>query len=569
MTRSLFPVMRLFLPLLLAAGAGACADRGLSEEAPISSKGPRLDVRSPARGSILQSGNSVEIKGTVSDDTGIAKLTVNGNIIKPSDDGSFTAVTAASPGITLLHTVATDKDGNQQSDTRAVLSGNLVPVETAVKDALVVNLDRNAWRIAGELAGRGLAKLDVEAMLKDLNPLVNLPVPCLGARVDIEHVRKGAVKIQLTPVVGGLEVYAEVDDIDVGLKVDYDVGCNKGTAYPQVTAKNFSISGTFAVSVDSAGALQIDTSDTLAGFEDFKLNSAILPSEVTNLIEEPIGATMATLVAEVVKNEVPKLLGGLLTGKDQVMDIEAETVTLAMKPTAVWFDQNGGRISLDTKVVVHGAPGTVYPASPSPKPTFPNDAGKSIQAGISDDVMNQVLASLWGAGIFDLPFEVDKAGSYAGLGVLFDRVEVAPRLPPVVTALPNGGGLKIALGDVEANFIKAQPGQPVKTVTRLSVSVETTVTASVKDNHVTLVAAEPVVWLDVLTDGVTGANPFNQESVKQLGSFAAKNLVDFVTQMVGEVPIPAVEGMTIVDASATTGESAGGYLLVTGNVDAR
>jgi hypothetical protein len=557
----------LFLPLLVAAGA--CADRGLAEEAPRDAVAPRIDVRAPARGSILQSGSSVEVRGTVSDDTGVAKLTINGNIVQVNGDGTFVAVTAAQPGITLLHTVVTDLDGNQQSDTRAVLGGTLVPVETPVKDAVVVNLDKNAWHIAGELAGRALGNLDLEPVFKDMNPIVDLPVPCLGARVDVERVRKGAVKITLVPVDGGLDVYAEVGSIDVGLKVAYDVGCEKGVAYPSVTATKFALAGRFGMATDAEGQLALDTSETEAWFEGFRLNSTLLPGEVTDLVEEPIGAVLAHLVSEEVQKQVPQLLGGLLTGKDHVLDIEAQTVTIAVKPTSVYFDAAGGRIALDTKVVVHGAPGSVYPASAAPRPTVAHVSGKSIQVGGADDAMNQVLASLWGAGIFNLTFSVDQAGSYAGLGVLFDRVEVAPRLPPVVTALPSGGGLRVALGDVEAHFIKARPGEPVKTVTRLSVSVETTVTATVRENRVTLVAAEPVVWLDVLADGVTGANPFNQESVRQLGSFAAKNLVDFVVQMAGEVPIPAVEGMTIIDAHATTGEAAGGYMVVTGNVAVR
>jgi hypothetical protein len=139
----------------------------------------------------------------------------------------------------------------------------------------------------------------------------------------------------------------------------------------------------------------------------------------------------------------------------------------------------------------------------------------------------------------------------------------------VVSALPNGAGLEIAAGDVECHFIRVEPGQPVRTVTRLSLSVRATVSASVRDNRISLVAGEPVVHLDVLSDGVSGSNPLNQESVRQLGSFAAKNLMGFVSDAAAKVPIPAVEGMTIVDALVTTGEQAGGYLVVTGNVAVR
>jgi hypothetical protein len=259
----------------------------------------------------------------------------------------------------------------------------------------------------------------------------------------------------------------------------------------------------------------------------------------------------------------------MLGGKDRVFEIEAATVTIGMRPTTMEFTPAGSKIVIDTRVFVHGAPGSVFVSSPKPRPSFLGMPQKAIHIGIADDAINQVLSSVWGAGILDQTFVVDDPTSYGAVGVLFDRVEIALRLPPTVTAMPGGAGLQIAIGDVECHFIKARPGEPVKTVTRLSMSADTTVTATVRDNKVSLVASEPTVWLDVLADGVSGSNPLNQEAVRTLGSFAAKNLVGLVTEMVSELPIPAVEGMTIIDAQATTGETAGGYLMVSGNVAVR
>jgi hypothetical protein len=402
-----------------------------------------------------------------------------------------------------------------------------------------------------------------------LNPLVNIPVPCLGARVDVTRVNKGAVRASLVPVEGGLEIDADIADIDVGVKIAYDVGCDPGVAEPSVTASGFRIFGVLRLSVDADGRVAVDARETQALFEGFRINSSLLPAAVTDLVQGPIGAALATVVADQVAQQLPSLIGEMLGGKDRVFEIEAETVTIGVRPTTMVFDATGSKIVADTRVFVHGAPGSVFVSSPKPRPTFAATAGQSIHIGIADDAINQILSSLWGAGILDQTFVVDAASSYAGVGVLFDRVEIALRLPPVVTAMPDGAGLEVAIGDVECHFIKARPGEPVKTVTRLSMAAKTTVTATVKDSKVALVSGEPTVWLDVLSDGVSGSNPLNQESVRTLGSFAAKNLVGFVTDMVGELPIPAVEGMTIVDARATTGERDGGYLVVSGNVAVR
>jgi hypothetical protein len=344
------------------------------------------------------------------------------------------------------------------------------------------------------------------------------------------------------------------------------VGCDPGTAEPSAAASKFRIAGVLKLSVDGDGLVVVDASQTTAWFEGFRLDTTFLPTAVTDFVQGPIGAALATVVADQVGKQLPVLLGDLLGGKDRVFDISAETVTIGMRPTTMEFSATGSKIVIDTRVFVHGAPGSVFLSSPKPRPSFLGMPQKSIHIGIADDAMNQILSSVWGAGVLDQTFVVTDASSYGSVGVLFDRVELALRLPPTVTAMPGGAGLQVALGDVECHFIKARPGEPVKTVTRLSMSAETTLTATVKDNKVSLVATEPTVWLDVLTDGVSGSNPLNQEAVRTLGSFAAKNLIGLVTDMVSELPIPAVEGMTIVDAQATTGESAGGYLMVSGNV---
>src|SRR5205823_2850379 len=143
------------------------------------------------------------------------------------------------------------------------------------------------------------------------------------------------------------------------------------------------------------------------------------------------------------------------------------------------------------------------------------------------------------------------------LGVLFDRVGLSMRLPPVVSALP--GGVQIAAGDVECAFYKK--GQ---VVTRLSMSAQTTLAAAIVGNKLSLTASDPVVWLDVLSDGVSGTNPLDYAIVRQLGSFAARNLVGFVTSLVGKLPIPSVDGIAIANAQVTTG--GGGYLLVSGDL---
>jgi hypothetical protein len=331
-------------------------------------------------------------------------------------------------------------------------------------------------------------------------------------------------------------------------------------------ADGFHLRGALKIDLGADGEVTVDASETDAGFDGFNLDASLLPSSVVDFVETPIGDTLAAVVAMQVRDQLPPLVKQVLGGKDQVYDIEEYHLDVAFKPTRLHFDTGGVTVAVDSRMLLEGSPGALYLSNPATRPTFATATGKSIRLALADDTLNQMLSSLWSAGIFDRQFVVDMAGSYGDLGVLFDRVEISMRLPPVVTALPNGGGMRIAVGDVECNFVKTPQGEPERTVTRLSMSAETTLTIGVKDNKLTLNPSEPKVWLDILSDGVSGANPFDNASMQELGSFVAKNLVGYVGQKVSNVPIPVVDGMTIVDASVSTGEASGGYVIVSGSV---
>src|SRR5262249_5531769 len=234
-----------------------------------------------------------------------------------------------------------------------------------------------------------------------------------------------------------------------------------------------------------------------------------------------------------------------------------QELSITLRPTALAVDAGGLTVTLDSRIFVPGDTGIVFLESAEHKPSLDGLAGKAIRMGLADNGINQVLASLWGVGLLDQSFPVTDAGNYAGIGVLFDRVGLSMRLPPVVSALP--GGVQIAAGDVECAFYKN--GQ---VVTRLSMSAQTTLSAAIVGNKLTLTATDPVVWLDVLSDGVSRTNPLDTSVVRQLGSFAASNMVGFVTSLVSKLPIPNVEGIAIANAQVTTG--GGGYLLVSGDL---
>src|SRR6185503_12053454 len=147
---------------------------------------------------------------------GIARLTVNGRPVAVDADGSFRALVDPIPGITLIHTEVFDGEGNSRSETRAVLG------DTMLRDAVVVRLDREALRVLGDLATRTIAGTDFYALVAKENPLLNVAAPCFAARVEARRLSIGKVSVALTPVAGGLELHASIEDIQAGFHVVYD-----------------------------------------------------------------------------------------------------------------------------------------------------------------------------------------------------------------------------------------------------------------------------------------------------------------------------------------------------------
>jgi hypothetical protein len=548
--------MRLLLATLLVTG---CADRGLTDKdtTPRDAVAPTLDVTAPGRGTILTGAMSVEVRGRVHDEaSGVARVLVNDHDAPVDAQGNFKVTLPLTPGLNLLHTSATDKAGNEQSDTRAVLAGTLVSVDTMVKDAFTAHIDGSALGLIGDVVADALGGLDLGNATAALNPIVNIPVPCLGARVDITRFDKGKIKMNVVPVEGGLALDGEIDDIEVGLHVDYDLACDQGSGDVLMTATSFTISGVLALKLGADGKVAVDTSGTTSVFHGFNLETDVLPQGVTDFIENPVGAALGPIVAIVIQDQVPPLLEKLIGGETRVPVLDQE-LAITLRPTALSVDTGGLTVTLDSRIFVPGDNGIVFLESAEQKPSLDGLPGMAIRMGLADNAINQVLASLWGVGLLDQTFNVTDAGNYAGIGVLFDRVELGMRLPPVVSA--QAGGVKIAAGDVECTFYK---GNDV--VTRLSMSAETSLTAGIAGNKLSLTATDPVVWLDVLSDGVSGANPLDTSVVRQLGSFAAQNLVGFVTGLIGKLPIPSVDGVAIANAQVTTG--GGGYLLVSGDL---
>jgi len=422
--------------------------------------------------------------------------------------------------------------------------------------------------VIGELARRTVAETDFYALLAKENPLVNAAAPCFAARVELRRLSVGGVELALTPVGGGVELHATLSDIAVGFHVKYEAFCKNDEGEVSFTTERFRLDGKLALSLGDGGKITADASQTVAAFDRFVWGGDVLPARVRELLDQPLADALAVLIAGEVSKRVPALITRRVDGKPRTTEVRGEELVMALRPAALLADDRGLAFALDSSIYVSGAPGTVFPRTPAAPPALDAEATRGLRLAIADDALNQLLASLWGAGVFDQDLDIEQTDRLEQLGLVFDHLSFVPRLPPVAEAMPNGGGLRLTAGDVECQLVQRPEGLPPRVVARVVVSLRVTVVASVVDDRLMLRPMAPELFVDVPLEPGDPPSPLHEESLRALGDFVTDNLVTLLGEVVSGVPLPGLDELSIVDARAGS-PPAGGYLELVGDVRLR
>jgi hypothetical protein len=513
---------------------------------------PRLTVIAPLRGTTQEGpATSIEVRGRV-EDKASTTVRVNGQLARVDVDGSWAVTVPLRDGMNFLHTSAFDAHGNVATDTRAVLAGPLVSTSTPVTNGIVARLDARAVRAAGTVAAARLASLDLGARVARHNPVFENPVPCVRARADVARLTVGSVRLELWPVDSGLGVDAELRDVQVSMDVLYSDSCTT-TSTKAATARSssFRFSGKVLLALDANGQVVADRGDVDAYFADLELGGE-LPDKVVRNLEDELAEALGARVADEVAAQVPSaILSGLGAG-DRTIELGGQTLEIVLRPTELNFDYHGVSVAVDSQVALRGAGFAMYLTAAASRPSL--DVRRALSVGVADDVLNQFVASLWAAGQLDGAMAAGVAP-----GLTYEAVELSPRLPPVLTALPGGGGLRLQIGDVEASFLRG--GQ---TVARVALSAEMTLGVSAAEGRMRVIPLGQHLYANHLHDGLGEESPADF-SVEIAGQIVAESLLGSLTSALAYVPLPAAAGVMPVAAQAFGLWPETGYLVMAGD----
>ncbi len=526
--------------LLVSLLACSCASSNRAVDDPTK---PTLEVLSPTRGTVSKD-PSIIVTGTASDsESGMASVVVNG--VEANLDGDqFRASIELGPGTNLIKTVARDNSGNETTDIRATLFGEFAS-PGPIDNAFAVRLGTNGLATIGQTAATVLKTMDYASAFAAINPVLNRGGNCLGAKGDVTSIDFSNIAIEIHPTPGSLALTLTVDDLAVGMHINFDVACIGGSRNLVTTAHQVQMTAAFEIGV-SGGEIILDLTTAEVSLVDVDLGIGGFPTAIIKLIvgnlEDAIADALTEVLATQLEPELEAALGQLTSDREAV--ILGQALTLSIKPSAISVDTNGLELTATSNVT--GGPATTgYVSSPRPRPILSGD----FSAALADDTLNQLLGTLWVSGALSRTISLQgEAGTDLGGGIA-DAIELDALLPPSV-GFDGDGAARIEIGDLIVRL--SREGQAV---TELAVAATLHLSIGSVGNRLTLTAAKPELVLHRLDDD----GFLTERDIELLGVLLSSILEGDLGTLVGQIPLPAFAGTSITQLDSV---ASGGYLTL-------
>lgn len=534
---------------------GACEDGPMEMTDP-----PILKILSPERATIQGQTGVVSVTGKVvpNDITGAAveKVMVNGVQATLAADGSFTAVVTVGAGATHIHTVARDVTGQEAEDTRAILAGELRAPGSNIERAVAASLSADAFAKIATAAGTIVKTLDVAAMVKPMNPVQHAGDPegedCLFDRVYLEDIKFTNVKVGLVPGAGALNFSVQIDGLDVDGYARYAVSCVNGQNTWRVTADSIIVQGQLSITPNGMAGFDTKLVNPDVTINNLGIDVSGIPGTIVDMMS--LDSTIEWIVekgAEMAMNPIMnQALGGL--GGPQQLDVMGKTIAMQVEPSRIEFDPTGALVTLDTSVLIGGAeggPGFVF--TDNGLPTL--DPANGFQIGLADDLANEMMSQFTAIGMLNLSQHTD--------GGSFDSTTMAMTLPPVISADPADGKLRVILGDVQATF--TSNGAPVGRAA-LNAKLDVKVVPANNGYGVAIQLGKPDISVTIDESVIPNETRFATKDLERAVEVSMNNQIESISKLLTSIPLPQLAGLQMKDMSMS---SDAGYVMVKGRFE--
>lgn len=536
---------------VVVALGGCSVDSKEPDDFVLDRSAPSVEIDSPARGTIAGDVTHVLVTGTASDDSGVVpSVTVNGVAATFGADGTWLARVPVAPGTTLLHAIAVDDEGNRGDRTRAIVAGPVVGLDRHVEQAIQARVSAQALLAVGHDTEAFIENGGLLMAAQDMNPVVAIGggPDCLYGQASITSVTVGDSDVVTAPTNGGIRVSAVLDDVRVGMHLQWAVSCVEGSRDIELSAQHVNMQGLLTVGVVD-DRLDIQFADPVVQVTGFGAQLPDVPETVVQMLrlDDAIGPVLGSMTDRIVAPLATRTFSVL--DDTRAVDVAGTHVDVDVAPRLISFSPEGGSIRLETSLRARGDRGAfVY--VPSFVPVL--DIKHGFALAIADDAANQLLTSLWSAKAFDGEINLE-TGAYGDIAEMYDSVQLQLLLPPHVNA--SARPLELTIGDWNATFRRG--GAPTTTV-----AIHATAELYVAEDEVGslhMKVSTPAVRVDLVGDG----DWISKEQYEAIKAFAANHVMAMGSAAMAAVPLPVI-------GDATTSlwvEPNAGYMLVAGDIE--
>lgn len=477
---------------------------------------PQIDVSFPPRGATIAGTVQdavVTIEGTVSSNAApIESLTIGGEAVTVSEDGSFRHEVTATTGSNILEFEAADAFGQVRSRIQTFLWSTQYVAPTEPKmgmapDGLAIFMaqetldDGDHSEPVDDLATvieSAFANLDLGSLLGGTEPVASTA----GYDVYLTDLRIGDSNATLEAIDDGLRLTVTLDDI-VG-DLDFDctgTGCvlAGGDGTGGLSIRTMTIVADMQLLANEDHALEVDVyrveTDLRSDDVDIWSNNG-WTNFLLDLIRPLIMDSMVEDLSTGLDGTLSEVLGPLLAGGlgglafDTTLDLpnlaDENTPILVRlltdfrdtdfhdglappedSPAAggVFFQRGGAFVEQAVTPYENlGVPLRAGCGTGEQLVALPRDG--ALEIGLTDDLLNQILYAAWRGGLLEFPFGGDEEpaegdGGGGGFGVENLDVQASGLLAPTASDCAEPGVLRAVIGDLKLDASLEFFGEPM------------------------------------------------------------------------------------------------------------
>ncbi|HWU85825.1 MAG TPA: hypothetical protein VN253_01015, partial [Kofleriaceae bacterium] len=397
----------------------------------------------------------------------------------------------------------------------------------------------------------------VGAMIAPLQPMIRSGDPtdlgqedCLFARGWIDDVNFTNVEISLVPKQGGIAFRAQIDGLDVPGHARFAVACVSGSNTFRVKAASVVVAGTLLVSPNGAAGFKTDLASPQVALTGLDISASGIPGTILDMLD--LGSKIQGVIAKGAELAMKPLMNsalGALAGPKQ-LDVLGKTVNMEMAPATITFTPAGGLVVLDMKMLIGGGESAKFVYTPNGMPNL--DPGTGFHIGLADDLANEMLSEAASLGLFNL--------SLAKPAGVFDTVNIGMTLPPMISADPADGSMKVVLGDMTATFTKS--GTPVAKAA-VNARIDLKINTAANGYGVALELGKPVLHVNTLDD-IANETRFSDDDLARTVEAGLQGQIESISKLLVNIPLPQVAGLQMRNLSVGADD---GYVMVKGQFE--